>query len=300
MRSFLLLYPPTLTLHLGKAFGIFWAIFQLGAFIGSVIALAINIRSGSLSAVATGTYVAFLIIILIGIASAFLVLGPHRIVREDGSLVKLRAKTSVSEEVKGIIAVFQDWRMLALVPMCFASNYFYSYQGAVNAHVFDGPTRALNATLEGAGAIVGALIIGFGVLDDNKLWHAKRRTRGYVGLAVVTALTIIIWSVALAWQVTFTRADLTDDNKINYHNANYRGKGALYFFFYFGDACYQALAYWIMSALTNDPFTLARFAGFYKAIQSAGAAGSFGMDAVNTPFLNEHVSSSFSHPISRM
>ena len=45
-----------------------------------------------------------------------------------------------------------------------------------------------------------------------------------------------------------------------------------------------------MSALTNDPFTLARFAGIYKAIQSAGSAGSFGMDAVATPFLNEHVS----------
>lgn len=44
-----------------------------------------------------------------------------------------------------------------------------------------------------------------------------------------------------------------------------------------------------MSALTNDPFTLARFAGLYKAIQSAGEAGSFGMDAVATPLLNEHV-----------
>ena len=46
-----------------------------------------------------------------------------------------------------------------------------------------------------------------------------------------------------------------------------------------------------MSALTNDPFTLARFAGLYKAVQSAGAAGSFGMDAVKTPYLNEHLAS---------
>jgi hypothetical protein len=45
-----------------------------------------------------------------------------------------------------------------------------------------------------------------------------------------------------------------------------------------------------MGAITNDPFELARFAGFYKAIQSAGVAGSYGMDAVKTPFLNEHVS----------
>ena len=46
-----------------------------------------------------------------------------------------------------------------------------------------------------------------------------------------------------------------------------------------------------MSALTNDPFTLARFDGLYKAVQSAGAAGSFGMDAVKTPYLNEHLAS---------
>lgn len=38
---------------------------------------------------------------------------------------------------------------------------------------------------------------------------------------------------------------------------------------FFSDACYQALAYWILSALTNDAFTLARFAGLYKAVQSA-------------------------------
>ena len=46
-----------------------------------------------------------------------------------------------------------------------------------------------------------------------------------------------------------------------------------------------------MAALSNDPFTIARFAGIYKAVQSAGAAGSFGMDAVKTPYLNELLSS---------
>lgn len=38
---------------------------------------------------------------------------------------------------------------------------------------------------------------------------------------------------------------------------------------FFSDACYQALAYWIMSALTNDPFKLARYTGLYKAFQAA-------------------------------
>ena len=49
---------------------------------------------------------------------------------------------------------------------------------------------------------------------------------------------------------------------------------------YIADAMYQGLAYYTMSALSNDPFKLARMAGYYKGVQSAGSAVSFGMDAV--------------------
>ena len=41
----------------GKSFSLFWAIFQFGTFIGSVIALAINIKTGTLQAVSTSTYI---------------------------------------------------------------------------------------------------------------------------------------------------------------------------------------------------------------------------------------------------
>lgn len=41
----------------GKAFSIFWAIFQFGSFIGSLIGLAINLREGGLTAVSTSTYI---------------------------------------------------------------------------------------------------------------------------------------------------------------------------------------------------------------------------------------------------
>lgn len=152
------------------------------------------------------------------------------------------------------------------------------------------------------------MIIGFGVLDGLPY---RRRTRGLLGLGFVTVITIVVWSCALAWQVKFTRADKI---KLHYTDSSYHAKGALFFFcafsfpdlipwslrgadergraaVFFGDACYQALAYWIMGAISNDPFTLARFTGFYKAIQSAGAAGSFGMDATSRPFLNELLAS---------
>lgn len=46
------------------------------------------------------------------------------------------------------------------------------------------------------------------------------------------------------------------------------------------DAAYQGLAYYTMSCMTNSPFKLARMAGYYKGLQSAGSAVSSGMDAV--------------------
>jgi len=115
--------------------------------------------------------------------------------------------------------------------------------------------------------------------------------RGYFGVTMVTVMIIVVWAIGLSWQTTFNRADAKAGAYINYKDPAFRGKAALYFFYYFGDSGYQALAYWIMSALTNDPFKLARYAGIYKAMQSAGSAGSFGMDAVATPFLNEILAS---------
>ena len=45
-----------------------------------------------------------------------------------------------------------------------------------------------------------------------------------------------------------------------------------------------------MGSLTNNGRKLANFAGFYKGIQSAGAAVMFRIDALKTPFMNEFAS----------
>ncbi|KAF7797705.1 hypothetical protein EIP86_011057 [Pleurotus ostreatoroseus] len=272
----------------GKAFGIFWAIYSFGSFIGSIIALAINIEDGSLGAVSTSTYIAFLVIIIFGVVSSAFVLPPNLVTRSDGTIVKLDTSTKVHSELAEMLRLLKDWRVISLLPMFFASNYYYAYLGSVNATVFDSATRALNGALEGVGSIIGALAIGFFVLDAK--WLPRRR-RGYLGLTVLAVMTIVIWSVSLVWQLTFTRHYKQEHGGhwINYHDADYKGKGALYFFYFVCDASNQAMIYWIMSALSNDPFTLARFAGIYKAIQSAGSAGAYGMDAVLTPLLNEHL-----------
>jgi hypothetical protein len=89
-----------------------------------------------------------MIIMFIGTASTALILPPSAIVRADGTLVKVEAASSVRQEIRNFIKVLKDKRILLLAPMFFSSNYFYAYQGAVNAFYFDGPTRAyLSLTL---------------------------------------------------------------------------------------------------------------------------------------------------------
>lgn len=45
-----------------------------------------------------------------------------------------------------------------------------------------------------------------------------------------------------------------------------------------------------MGALTNNGRKLANFAGFYKGIQSAGAAITWRLDALKIPYMNEFAS----------
>ena len=77
-----------------------------------------------------------------GTASTLLILPPDAIIRADGTLVKVQASSTVREELNNFVKVLKDKRIILLIPMFFASNYFYAYQGAVNAFYFDGPTRA--------------------------------------------------------------------------------------------------------------------------------------------------------------
>ncbi len=51
-------------------------------------------------------------IIFIGVASAFLILPPNKVIRADGTIVKLEAGSRPHEEVVGMFRLFKDWRLL--------------------------------------------------------------------------------------------------------------------------------------------------------------------------------------------
>lgn len=107
----------------------------------------------------------------------------------------------------------------------------------MNSYAFDGRTRALVAVGQGAGAIVGAILIGL-VVDKTPL--KSRRHRGYVGVGVVFTIVMITWGCALAWQLTFTRA--TPKPNWDYKDGSRPVSiVVLLCFMYVGDAAFQGL-----------------------------------------------------------
>lgn len=262
----------------GRSFSLFWALFQMGTLVGAAIALGIQANS-TLPGVSTGVYLAFLIIMLTAIVTSWLLLPPHLVVRGDGTVVEMEAAITPKQEFKEIWALLRDWRMIALFPMFFSSNYFYAYQGAITTALFNGRTRALVSLLTGVGSILGSIIIG--QLTDNLPFG--RRKRALFATAFVALLNCVIWACGLAFQVQFTRANTSvrgEEIPWDWTVGVSAGPIVLLLAYYLADAMFQGLAYYTMSSITNEPFKLARMAGYYKGIQSAGAAVSFGMDAV--------------------
>ncbi|KAI8880879.1 MFS general substrate transporter [Backusella circina FSU 941] len=259
----------------GKYVAIFWALFNFGGILGSVIALGLNLQNEA-GGVSTGTYTAFVVVMLVGVVFSLIIAPPSKVVRSNGTRISMSKSSDWKTELKGVLLVWKEWRMICLIPAFLASNWFYSYQFRVNAVYFDPSARALNDTMYWGLQIIGSLMIGY-LLDYQGM---SRRTRGIVALVILFLIVMGVWAGGFAFQLTF---DNDYNNPIGWKDSRFGGPFVLYMLYGFSDSLYQSYMYWLMGAMSNDPALLARYAGFYKATQSAGAAISFGIDAVDIP-----------------
>lgn len=255
----------------GKFVAIFWSLFNFGGILGSLIALVLNLKNKT-GGVSTGTYIAFVAIMLVGVVFSLVLANPSNVVRSDGSCITIKKASHWRDELKGVFGVWKEWKMLALIPAFLASNWFYAYQFRINSIYFDPSTRALNGLLYWGLQVLGALSVGY-LLDFQGL---SRRSRGLITLGILFLITNIIWAGGFTFQLTFNN-DYSDP--IHWDHPRFGGPFILFLMYGFADSIYQTYLYWLMGAMSNDPALLARYAGFYKAMQSAGAAVAFCIDA---------------------
>ncbi|KAF4347763.1 hypothetical protein F8388_024784 [Cannabis sativa] len=279
-------YPPPD--RKGTYISIFWSIFNMGGVIGGLIPFILNYHRTEAASVNDATYIAFMCFMTVGAVLSLAILPPNKVVRDDGTRCSNIKYSNVSTEFVEIIKLFLNWKMLLIVPAAWSSNFFYTYQfNNVNGVLFNLRTRGLNNVFYWGAQMIGSIGIGY-MMDFS---FKSRRTRGFLGIAVVAILSTVIWGGGLANQVKYNREDVAKDGfkKLDFKESgdDFAGPFVLYFSYGLLDAMYQSMVYWIIGTLADDSETLSRYVGFYKGVQSAGAAIAWQVDTHKVSFLSQ-------------
>ncbi|KAL2550904.1 UNC93-like protein 2 [Forsythia ovata] len=275
-------YPP----HdrKGTYISMFWSIFSMGGVIGGLIPFILNFHRPDAVSVNDGTYIGFMVFMSFGTVLSLAISHPSRVQRDDGSRCTKIEYSNVSVEAIEILKLFLNWKMLLMVPASWASFFFCSYQfNNVSGVLFNLRTRGLSNVVYWGAQVVGSIFIGY-IMDFT---FKSRRTRGLVGIGVVAVFGTAIWGGGLAKQVGYSRHDLPMHKLDFKDHTDFAGPFVLYFSYGLFDAMFQSMVYWVIGALADDSEILSRYTGFYKGVQSAGAAVAWQVDTQKVPFLNE-------------
>jgi len=257
--------------------------------IGACVALGQNIHSTA-NSVGSGTYIAFLILTLIGAMLPMLMADPNKVYRTDGTKVTIPRNPSWKTEFLGQYLVLKNDPMIVLLlPMFLASNWFYTWQfNNYNGALFTIRGRAVNNLVYWFSQIIGSVVIGL-LLDSPKL---KRRTRAFMGWGILLVMVFVVHIWAYFYQRGYYRAaaETGDFVRIDLEDSSYTAHIWLYIFCGLLDSMWQTTVYWMMGAMSNDPAKLAHFTGLYKSIQSAGGAIAWRLDATKTPYMTIFIS----------
>ncbi|KAK9322039.1 hypothetical protein V1517DRAFT_339257 [Lipomyces orientalis] len=239
----------------GRYFAWFWAIFNLGACVGSMVLLGQNINVTENATVSDGAYIGLIVLMFCDAVLAVFLVDARKIIRSDGSKVILDEEPQLEVRVH---------RSLGYHPQ--------RAENSVNGAHFDTRTKALNDFLYWLAQTVAASILG-PILDAK------------AALIGLFSLTMVIYGGGYAFQKQYTRG--SPDNNEDWTTSGYTGPMFLYFFYGLFDACWQGTVYWFLGSLSNSGRRTANFVGFYKGIQSAGAGVMWAWDSTSPEFMTE-------------
>ncbi|OMO64144.1 Ion channel regulatory protein, UNC-93 [Corchorus capsularis] len=270
----------------GSYIALFWTIFNLGGVIGGLIPFILNYHRETAETVNDQTYITFMCFMTAGAIISLAILNPDRVVRDDGTRCTNMKYSNVKKEAIEIFKLFRNWKLRLIIPAAWASNFFYTYQfNNVNGKMFNLRTRGLNNVFYWGAQMIGSVAIGY-FLDFS---FKSRRKRGFVGVGIVAVLGTAIWVGGYKNQKKFSFHHLPDRLDFKKSGTDFAGPFVLYFSFGLLDSMFQSLVYWMIGALADNSEILSRYVGFYKGVQSAGAAVAWQVDRVKVPMMNQLV-----------
>lgn len=220
-----------------------------------------------------GMFIVYALMMGLGCALCWVLTPLDKVVRPDGNLVEVSTeRPEVGPEIRGMIRLLRDWRVLALLPAFIYSNWFYAYQfTCYNSTLFTARTQGLNNVFYWSAEMLAASAVGQ-FLDMQNLSKGTRAWTLLLGSSLAIAAS---WVWGFMSNSKYGLDDPTTVSLIDFKQSDWWGPLILYFFWGITDASFQTWCYWCMGQLEDSPETLSRFSGVYKGFQSVGAAASW-------------------------
>ncbi|KAG0649923.1 hypothetical protein D0Z07_4073 [Hyphodiscus hymeniophilus] len=254
-----------------------WSLSSVGGTIGALIAFAVNVHQTDTSGVSSAVYIVFIVIMCSAIvATAFLIVDPRDVVRDDGRHIAIFKKPTVATEIKGVLSVATDPKIIILLPAMFAAEMCLAPVSSINGYYFNLRTRSLNNLLFNFIMIPAPLCFSY-VMDTPRL--GSRRNRGFAAVSILGAITIGALVGLLGWIITENVDRHNTPPGVDWSDSGFAGGFILYVLFGIVDSCFQIIVQWVLASLSNDPVLCARYAGTFKGTVSLGMCIAFTLDA---------------------
>ncbi|EXJ79410.1 hypothetical protein A1O3_08912 [Capronia epimyces CBS 606.96] len=256
-----------------------------GAFVGALIAFCANVHEKKAVGVSTAVYSVFIAIQTSSILLAvFFITDPKKVVRNDGRHIAIFKAPTLVDGLKDLGKAFLDKRLLILFPAMLVCEMPLAMVSTINAFYFNLRTRSLNNMCFQFIQILMPYLLIY-VLDSKRI--ASRRRRGAIGVVIMGTLAIGACIGLYIWLDVVHYADIKTSPAVDWQDSHFPGIFVIYILFGAIFAGFQVVVEWILSALTNEPSTLAQFAGMVKGTSSLGMCISFVVAAQKVPTVGQ-------------
>lgn len=259
----------------------FYMLSYLGAVVGGLIPVAQNNSNKAAASVNTATYIATTVLMIVSVFVPLALAPPHKIIRSDGTRVVVRPAESIPKELANMVySLKKDPMFLLFLPFGLGCLFYAPFQANdFNGYFFNVRTRSINGLIYGIAEFIGCSTIA--LLDWNIV---PRRTRAIAGWSVVLLMVLVV-NICGYFPTANSNRAIPYTPPLDTSSPLATTYITLYFFYGFQDGVFQAFAFWIIGALSNDPYILSTYSALYKTFAAVGAAIAFGMDADKVSFI---------------
>ncbi|ODN84454.1 hypothetical protein L202_00403 [Cryptococcus amylolentus CBS 6039] len=255
----------------GKYLALWIVARNLGQLIGGAINLSKNHASDKSGGVTPSTYLVFVAIESVALPFALLISPLERVVRSDGTRIRIEEKKSAKEELFTIKKTIFSKLILLSAPWAFWSFFYSGSWSTYLSLYFSVRARALSSLISPFFCIVGCF--GLGYVLDLKNYSQRRRAQFGLALVVLTNAGVYIWSIIE--QVKFIR---DDPGAIDWSDKQYAAAFLPYFFVQTTGPLSQSYMYWVLSSFADNAQANVRNGAAFRCMEAIGQAVAYGMN----------------------